>query len=37
MNLDLDKTFAIVNFVPSGACNLMVRETFKNVWAYYPA
>lgn len=37
MNLDLDKTFAIVNYVPSGACNLMVRETFKNVWAYYPA
>ena len=37
MNLNLDKTFAIVNFVPSGACNLMVRETFKNIWAYYPA
>ena len=37
MNLDLNKTFAIVNYVPSGACNLMVRETFKNVWAYYPA
>lgn len=35
--LDLDKTFAIVNYVPSGACNLMVRETFKNIWAYYPA
>lgn len=37
LDLDLDKTFAIVNYVPSGACNLMVRETFKNVWAYYPA
>mgnify|MGYP007056158970 FL=1 len=37
MDLDLDKTFAIVNYVPSGACNLVVREIFKNVWAYYPA
>lgn len=37
MNLDLDKTFAIVNFVPSGACNLLARETFKNIYTYYPA
>ena len=37
MDLNLDKTFAIVNFVPSGACNLMVRETFPNLWCYYPA
>ena len=37
LDLDLDKTFAFVNYVPSGACNLMVRETFKNIWAYYPA
>jgi hypothetical protein len=37
LGLDLDKTFDIVNYVPSGACNLMVRETFKNIWAYYPA
>lgn len=37
IDLDLNKTFAIVNYVPSGACNLMVRETFKNVWVYYPA
>ena len=37
MNLDLDKTFAIVNYVPSGACNLMARETFKNIYTYYPA
>lgn len=37
LDLDLDKTFAIVNYVPSGACNLMVRETFKNCFCYYPA
>jgi hypothetical protein len=37
LDLDLDKTFAIVNYVPSGACNLMVRETFKNIYTYYPA
>lgn len=37
MNLNLDKTFAIVNFVPSGACNLLARETFKNIYTYYPA
>lgn len=37
MNLDLDKTFAIVNYVPSGACNLMARETFKNIYTYYPS
>lgn len=37
MHLNLDKTFAICNYVPSGACNLMVRETFKNTWTFYPA
>lgn len=37
LNLDLDKTFCIVNFVPSGAVNLMARETFKNCFCYYPA
>lgn len=36
-DLDLNKTFAIVNFVPSGACNLRVRETFRNLWCFYPA
>ena len=36
-NLDLNKTFAIVNFVPSGACNLRVRETFHNLFTFYPA
>ena len=37
MNLNIDKTFAIVNYVPSGACNLLVRQTFKNVFTFYPA
>lgn len=37
MNLDLNKTFCIVNYVPSGAANLMARETFKNIYTYYPA
>ena len=37
LNLDLNKTFCIVNYVPSGAANLMARETFKNIWCYYPA
>lgn len=36
MDLDLDKTFCIVNFVPSGAANLMARETFKNIYTFYP-
>lgn len=36
-DLDLNKTFAIVNYVPSGVCNLRVRETFHNLWCYYPA
>lgn len=37
MDLDLDKTFCIVNYVPSGAANLMARETFKNIYTFYPA
>ena len=37
MNLNIDKTFAICNYVPSGACNLLVRQTFKNVFTFYPA
>ena len=37
LNLDLNKTFAIVNYVPSDECCKMVRETFKNVWSYYPS
>lgn len=37
LNLDLDKTFCIVNYVPSGAANLMARETFRNIWCFYPA
>lgn len=36
-DLDLNKTFAIVNYVPSGACNLRVRETFHNLYVFYPA
>jgi hypothetical protein len=37
MHLNLDKTFAICNYVPSGACNLLARETFKNIYTYYPS
>lgn len=37
LNLDLDKTFCIVNYVPSGAANLMARETFKDIFCFYPA
>jgi len=37
MKLDLNKTFAICNYIPSDACNLMVRETFKNLWCFYPS
>lgn len=36
MNLDLSKTFAILNYVPSSACNLMVRKTFTNLYCFYP-
>lgn len=37
LNLDLDKTFAICNYVPSDDCCKMVRETFKNCFTFYPA
>ena len=37
LKLDLNRTFAIVNYVPNDSCSQLVRETFKNVWAYYPA
>ena len=37
LKLDLNRTFAIVNYVPNDSCSQWVRETFKNVWAYYPA
>lgn len=37
MKLDLKRTFAICNFVPSDECCQMVRETFPNVFTFYPA
>ena len=37
MNLDLKHVFAICNFVPSDECCQMVRETFPNVFTFYPA
>ena len=37
LGLDLKKTFAICNFVPSDECCQMVRETFPNVFTFYPA
>lgn len=35
--LDLNKTFAICNYVPSNDCCKMVRETFKNLFCFYPS
>lgn len=37
LGLDIDKTMAIINYVPSEELCKMVRETFKNVWSYYPS
>lgn len=37
LNLNLDKTFCIVNYVPSGGVNLLARMTFKNIFCFYPA
>ena len=38
LNLDLDKTFAILNYVPEwyGGVNEIVRNTFKNLYVFYP-
>ena len=36
LDLDLEKTFAICNYVPSNECCEMVRKTFKNCFCYYP-
>lgn len=37
LGLDINKTMAIINYVPSEELCKMVRETFKNVWSYYPS
>ena len=37
MDLDLKKTFAICNYVPSDECCEMVRNVFTNVFTFYPA
>lgn len=37
LDIDLKRTFAIVNYVPNDSCSQWVRETFNNVWVYYPA
>ena len=37
LDIDINRTFAIVNYVPNDSCSQWVCETFKNVWAYYPA
>lgn len=36
-NLDLKKTFAICNYVPSEKAKQMIREAFPNLFVYYPA
>ena len=35
--LNLDKTFAICNYVPCESEVKMAREEFKNIFVYYPA
>ena len=36
-DLDLDKTFAIMNFVPDWNARDLVKQTFKNLYVFYPA
>ncbi len=36
LNLDLKAVFCIVNYVPDEECVQRARETFKNLWVYYP-
>lgn len=36
LELDLDKVFAICTYVPDWECQRLVRETFKNLYVYYP-
>jgi hypothetical protein len=38
LGLNLDKTFAILNYVPEwcGGINEIVRTTFKNLYVFYP-
>jgi len=38
LNLNLDKTFAILNYVPEwyGGVNEIVRNTFPNLYVFYP-
>ena len=35
-DLDLDETFAICSYVPSSEAVKLARETFKNIFVYYP-
>lgn len=37
MDLDKNKTFCILNFVPSDEVNVLVRQSFKNLFVFYPA
>lgn len=37
MDLDKNKTFCILNFVPSDEVNVLVRQAFKNLYVFYPA
>jgi hypothetical protein len=37
LNLDLSKTFCILNFVPSDEVNVLVRQSFRNLYVFYPA
>lgn len=36
-NLDLETTFAICSYVPDEGAKKIARQTFKNIYVYYPA
>lgn len=36
LDIDKEKTFAICHFVPDEECRRLVRETFENVYVFYP-
>lgn len=37
LGINIKKTFAIMNFVPDYECLRMVRDTFANLYCFYPA
>ncbi len=37
LNVDIDKTFAICSYVPDEEAKYIVRNTFKNLFVFYPS